>query len=317
MRELGDVVNEVQMRAVCVVEPGGANQHGARKQVERTTTVTTPKSGWFDDDDVAWEGPTLLRENAKFKYAWLPELRLEEFLAGLREKYERSYYLASVKAEDDCRSQQLPGKAVNTRSRWKRVEHWNCECGPHSDRVCADEMIERSRRVRARGGKTLTGSGKKVGCQSNFVVRYPNVALIHAALPGRDTIDGFVRVAWSSEKHSAECADVKSTRVSRGALRTISQLTRQNPKHTDREIVEKYKQITNRVLDAGRDVNDCLTNQDEIRATNIMLKRSSDVGSGVATGFASRGNRSTIDSGKRNSLSRERSFAEQKKRRTR
>lgn len=222
MRELGDVVNEIQTRAVCVVEPGGVNQHGARKQVERTTTVTTPKSGWFDDDDVAWEGLTLLRENAKFKYAWLPESRLEEFLAGLREKYERSYYLASVKAEDDCRSQQLPCKVVNTRSRWKRVEYWNCECGPHSDRVCADEMIERSRRIRARGGKTLTGSGKKVGCQSNFVVRYPNVALIHAALPGGYTIDGFVRVAWSSEKHSAECADVKSTRVSRGALRTIS-----------------------------------------------------------------------------------------------
>ena len=76
--------------------------------------------------------------------------------------------------------------------------------------------------------------------------------------------------------------------------------------------------FTNRVLGTGRDVNDCLTNQDEIRATNIMLKRSSsDVGSGVATGFASRGNRSTIDSGKRNSLSRERSFAEQKKHRTR
>ena len=51
MRELGDVVNEIQTRAVCVVEPGGGHQHGARKQVERTTTVTTPKSGWFDDDD--------------------------------------------------------------------------------------------------------------------------------------------------------------------------------------------------------------------------------------------------------------------------
>ena len=75
--------------------------------------------------------------------------------------------------------------------------------------------------------------------------------------------------------------------------------------------------FTNRVLGAGRDVKDCLTNQDEIRATNIMLKRNSDVGFGVATGFASRGNRSTIDSGKRNSLSRERSFAEQKKHRPR
>ena len=86
MRELGDVVNEIQTRAVCVVEPGGVNQHGTRKQVERTKTVTTPKSGWFDDDDdVAWEGPMILRENAKFKYAWLPESRLEEFLAGLQE----------------------------------------------------------------------------------------------------------------------------------------------------------------------------------------------------------------------------------------
>ena len=52
--------------------------------------------------------------------------------------------------------------------------------------------------------------------------------------------------------------------------------------------------FTNRVLDAARDVNDCLTNQDEIRATYVMLKRSSDVGSGVATGFALRGNRSSM-----------------------
>ena len=68
------VVNEIQTRTVCVVEPSGANQHGARKRVEHMTTVTTPKSGWFDDDDdMAWEGSTLLRENAKFKYAWLLE----------------------------------------------------------------------------------------------------------------------------------------------------------------------------------------------------------------------------------------------------
>ena len=52
--------------------------------------LSKPKSGWFDDDDVAWEGPMILRENAKFKYAWLPESRLEDFLASLREKYERS-----------------------------------------------------------------------------------------------------------------------------------------------------------------------------------------------------------------------------------
>jgi len=45
MRELGNVINKIQTRAVCVVKPGGANQHGAQKEVERTTTVTTPKSG--------------------------------------------------------------------------------------------------------------------------------------------------------------------------------------------------------------------------------------------------------------------------------
>ena len=134
-------------------------------------------------------------------------------------------------------------------------------------------MIERSRRVRARGGKTLTGSGKKVGCPSNFVVRYPNVALIHAALPGGDTIDGFVRVAWSSEKHSAECADVKSTRVSRGALRTISQLTRQNPKHTDREIVEKYKQIIRDALMAYHEVKDSAAFDVLVQKGNIRLSR--------------------------------------------
>ena len=85
MLKTGDVVNETQTRTVCVVEPGGGHLHGARKQVQRTKTVTTPKSGWFDDDDVAWEGPMILRENAKFNYAWIPESRLEEFLAGLRE----------------------------------------------------------------------------------------------------------------------------------------------------------------------------------------------------------------------------------------
>ena len=83
-------------------------------------------------------------------------------------------------------------------------------------------------------------------------------------------------------------------------------------RHRSWDHEQECPDFTNRVLDAARDVNDCLTNQDEIRATNVTLKRGSDVRSGVATGFASRGNRSTNDSGKRNSLSRERSFAEQK-----
>ena len=64
-----------------------------------------------------------------------------------------------------------------------------------------------------------------------------------------------------------------------------------------------------RLLGAGKEANEMLSRQDEFRALQAMLDHS-HAGSGVATGLGSRGNRSSIDSGKRNSLSRERSFAE-------
>ena len=87
-------------------------------------------------------------------------------------------------------------------------------------------------------------------------------------------------------------------------------------KNTPLSAEQERPDFTRRVFGAAKDVDYCLTNQDGIKAVNVMLQRSSDVGSGVATGFASRGNRSAIDSGKRNSSSRERSFAEQKRHRT-
>ena len=43
-----------------------------------------------------------------------------------------------------------------------------------------------------------------------------------------------------------------------------------------------------------------------------MISHSSHAGFAAATGLASRGNRSSIDAGKRNSLTRERAFAELK-----
>ena len=59
--------------------------------------------------------------------------------------------------------------------------------------------------------------------------------------PGGPSIDGFVRVAWKLVGHSAACDEVMSTRVSKGAIRMIDELTRRNPKHSDTEIVEMYK----------------------------------------------------------------------------
>ena len=42
-------------------------------------------------------------------------------------------------------------------------------------------------------------------------------------------------------EHSAACDEVTSTRVSKGAMRMIDELTRRNPKHSDIQILEMYK----------------------------------------------------------------------------
>ena len=50
--------------------------------------------------------------------------------------------------------------------------------------------------------------------------------------------------------------------------------------------------------------------RDELTVMAKMIDDGSHTGSAAASGLASRGNRSSIDAGKRNSLTRERSFAE-------
>jgi len=50
--------------------------------------------------------------------------------------------------------------------------------------------------------------------------------------------------------------------------------------------------------------------RDELTLMAKMIDGGSHTGSTAATGLASRGNRSSIDAGKRSSLTRERSFAE-------
>ena len=121
---------------------------------------------------------------------------------------------------------------------------WHCECGPRSTQLTPDEMVASSMRAQAKSSrvsKIHTSGGKKVGCPACFVVRYPNPSFFQSMKPGGPSIDGFVRVAWKLVGHSAACDEVMSTRVSKGAIRMIDELTRRNPKHSDTEIVEMYK----------------------------------------------------------------------------
>ena len=85
---------QLRTRTVRIQETGGANQHGSRKQVARAATLSLPPDGSFDDHDVCWERAKFLRESDAYKYAWIPQARLEDFREGLRKKtVDRSYFL--------------------------------------------------------------------------------------------------------------------------------------------------------------------------------------------------------------------------------
>ena len=75
------------------------------------------------------------------------------------------------------------------------------------------------------------------------------------------------------------------------------------PKSFDTEWVD-------RVHTMSMEVSNVVQRGDDFTVMSKMINHSSHAGSAAATGLASRGNRSSIDAGKRNSLTRERSFAE-------
>ncbi len=136
---------QLRTRTVCVYEIGGSHRHGSPREVERTATLSLPPDGSFDDHDVCWERAKFLRESDAFKYAWIPQARLEDFREGLREtKVDRSYFLqhSRVGARE---SGDLPGQSVNTRDRWLRCERWHCECGPGSTQLSPDDILFRTR----------------------------------------------------------------------------------------------------------------------------------------------------------------------------
>jgi len=70
------------------------------------------------------------------------------------------------------------------------------------------------------------------------------------------------------------------------------------------------KEWLDRVHTMSKEVSDLVKRRDELTDMAKMIDDSSHAASAVATGLASRGSRSSIDAGKRNSLTRERSFAE-------
>ena len=85
---------QLRTRTVRIHETGGANRHGPRKQVARAATLSLPPDGSFDDHDVCWERAKFFRESDAYKYAWIPQARLEDFRQGLRKKtVDRSYFL--------------------------------------------------------------------------------------------------------------------------------------------------------------------------------------------------------------------------------
>jgi len=85
--------SQLRTRTVFVCETGVANQHGQRKQVERTTTLSLPPDNSFDDRHVCWERPKFARESDAFKYAWIPQARLGAFREGLNTTMQRTYFL--------------------------------------------------------------------------------------------------------------------------------------------------------------------------------------------------------------------------------
>ena len=77
------------------------------------------------------------------------------------------------------------------------------------------------------------------------------------------------------------------------------------PKPLDKEWLDRMHAVSTEVLELVQ----C---RDELAVMANMIDDSSHAASAPATGLAPRGNRSNIDAGKRNSLTRERSFAEMK-----
>ena len=155
---------QLRTRTVRIQETGGANQHGPPKQVARAATLSLPPDGSFDDHDVCWERAKFFRESDAYKYAWIPQARLEDFREGLWKKVDRSYFLLRWKVNEQTvrGNVGLPGRIVNTRDRWLRCEEWHCECGPGSTQLTPDEMIVSSMRaqaMRSRMSKIHTGGG--------------------------------------------------------------------------------------------------------------------------------------------------------------
>ena len=112
----------------------------AYAQVARAATLSLPPDGSFDDHDVCWERAKFLRESDAYKYAWIPQARLEDFREGLRKKtVDRSYFLQHrIGAQTERGNDELPGRNVNTHDRWLRREEWHCECGPGSTQLTPD-----------------------------------------------------------------------------------------------------------------------------------------------------------------------------------
>ena len=138
---------QLRTRTVRIHETGGANRHGSRKQVARAATLSLPPDGSFDDHDVCWERAKFLRESDAYKYAWIPQARLEDFREGLRKKtVDCSYFLqqSRVRMQTERGNDDLPGRNVNMHDRWLRCEEWHCECGPGSTQLTPDEMIASS-----------------------------------------------------------------------------------------------------------------------------------------------------------------------------
>jgi len=69
------------------LELGAPNQYGAGRVVERNGILSLPPDGPFDADDVHWEGRSLFRETDKYKYAWIPGSRLDDFREGLWQNF--------------------------------------------------------------------------------------------------------------------------------------------------------------------------------------------------------------------------------------
>ena len=75
---------QLRTRTVRIQETGGSHRHGPPKQVARAATLSLPPDGLFDDHDVCWERARFFRESDAYKYAWIPQARLEDFREATR-----------------------------------------------------------------------------------------------------------------------------------------------------------------------------------------------------------------------------------------